>query len=903
MEDKGEDSRRSTKKASVWDEDRNASRGNVSRWEVTPRTATQSKRLKWDQTPLGYIRVEDDLWSGTRMDPGAIWDMEYRDSMRSAEYSEMSLREINMCLPARGYKRYDFHGYAGNGELSVEDLPDVADDEKDFFMPLLEDRGGDEVDVYRGILLVKNGGKRMRMEGLRILRKKEVNRVLEKVLLMAMSLELDDKGKEKVVGLLLSLLDGVDMGKVRYVKEILFVVGSYSYFPSLKRMCMPVLTLVYRCGFGFSVSSIEGDFTSKEPYVREVVGSVVGTFIDHFRMEEVNSLLESLAGSRSSEGRRTCIRCATKICEFSGRSRMSYVGPVLKILSKLVKDRSRFIRIDAANAMSYVFKLVGPLRTGQMDEIFCLLKEEASQSGSIEFVSLLNAMSYLCHDSREHSEVVFSLLKTSKEKGIPDLKVFERICDKVGTDDAWKYFDQVSCILFSPKGRESAGLASSICAKMGSDPRVSRKILEYYSDPPNAGLASRIFSRIPRLGFGESEVERYYRSICNALAHDDTTVGLVLPLVSKEFLGQKHTSMLISESLKLLRSPPPDARIRGLKTMGSLAKILSTKELAYCGNILMENIDGDDQETLPFVLKAICSIYNSHRFRPASGIIPSILPILKSKEQKIVTSGVALLHTICMNSPEECEKIGVREWMRISYGLVDSLVSWNKEMRRNATESLGCISRIVGPQEILDILMDGLESEDRHQRTGSSLGISVVGEYNGLFSVLPTLLSDYETPNAFVQQGILRAMCHFFQRTHQASLKYVHSMLPMIEDAMTDEDPSYRSLGMNLIRHIVLNHPPATMDIELAIHLLNLIWANILDPIPTVQQSFDECMESFATVLSSQAMYKYVQQGLFHPSSTVRKRYCTVLEIMEHFDSTTLSQCLSVEEELPELAR
>lgn len=897
-EDK-EEGTRGRRKASVWDEEPGEARGNVSKWEVTPRTATQSKRLKWDQTPLGYIRVEDDAWSRRGMrGPSGVWDRGERGSRTDAVYSEMSLREINMCLPSKGYRRYDLRHESLDEQVQAEDLPDVSGDEKDFFMPALGGSSEAGADVYRGILLVKNGSKRMAAHGFRMLKRMRTSDVVEKVILMAMSLELDDKGKEKVVSLLLFLLKGADIQKMAHVREVLFVLGSYSYFPLLRRQCMTVLALVYRHGLELSVRSIENDFASKEPYIREVVGNVVGTFAEYFGTEEVRGLLGSLAASSCGEVRRTCIRCVVGICEFSGRGVAVHLRGVLDILGRMVVDRSRFIRVDAANAMSYVFRLVSPVRTAQMDDLFGLLRREVSRCGSIEFNPLLRAMSRLCLGSREHSEVVFGLLRHSGEQGVSGLKVYERVCDEIDGNESWEYFDKISGTLFSHVGRENANLVVSICTKMGGDPRVPRRILEYYSDPLNAGLISRIFSRLPGLCLDEGEAEEYYRAICNGLGHDDTTVGLVYPLVSKGFLQQRHGSMLMSETMRLIRSPAVDARVRGFKAMGNLARVLSTKELVQCGNMLVENMGDADQDVQPFVLKALCSVYNCHRFRHASDIVPNILPILKSREPRAVWGAVRLLHTICLNSAEECERIGAKEWMRVSYELVDSLASWNKGVRRDAAESLGCISKIVGPQEVLNILMDNLESEDRNQRAGSSLGISVVGEHNGLFSVLPTVLADYAVPSASVQHGVLKAMCHFFQRTFQESLRYVYSMLPMLEDAMMDEDPSYRCLGMALVRHVVLNHSAATADTRLVMHLLNLVWANVLDPTPAVQQAFDECMESFAAVLSSQAMYKYVVQGLFHPSRAVRERYGSVLQTMERFDSTTLSQCYLVEDEL-----
>lgn len=237
----------------------------------------------------------------------------------------------------------------------------------------------------------------------------------------------------------------------------------------------------------------------------------------------------------------------------------------------------------------------------------------------------------------------------------------------------------------------------------------------------------------------------------------------------------------------------------------------------------------------------------------------------------------------------------MREWLRIAFELANSLTSWSRTTRKKAIEALGHISRVVGPQDVLNILMDTLESEDKHQRTGASLAICVVGEYNGAFSVLPTLLSDYAVPSAVMQQGILKAVGYMFQRIDTMH-SYAYSILPAVEDAMTDEDPGYRSLGLMVIRHMVMGYNAPRIDTELLVHLLNLAWMNILDFTPLVRHSFDECMEAFVTVLSSQVVYKYVLQGLFHPAKAVRERYHDVFEIMKRFDSTTLSQCFLVED-------
>ncbi|KHN68856.1 subunit of U2 snRNP spliceosome [Ordospora colligata] len=878
-----------------WEEKDDLSTRRVSKWEITPRTATQSKRLKWDQTPLGYIKMEEDVWSGEVSRMSARWDTDNARAV-SAVYSEMSTREINMCLPSKGYKRYDVAdaGRDVYDGIEMAGLPEIPVEEKDFFMPIFSLGSESEVNVYKGILLMKNGNKAMCARGLAILKNVDTEIALEAVILMGMSLELDDGDKMKLVEMLKALLEGLDMYKVKCLREILFVLGSYCWINLPRKLLMSTLMMIYANGIEFVISRIESDFSSKDFHIREVVGKVIGTFARCFEMNEVLELLNNMGSSQNVYVRKCCVRAVLGICDMLGNEVSLYLGILLDVLCMLIQDGNRFVKMDAANAMSYVFSVLG-LQISSSDRIFHLLRDEFVNSRNIESEALLKAMSHLCHNNVERSRVVFDFLRASGAIDTGCARIFDKVCLMIDKEDAFEYFCKLLSVMFDRGTKEYENAISAMCVKMCVDSRVTKMILAYYSDPWNVRLVSKIFSNVENLEFDVDDADKYYRCICSAIRQDTVSVKHAHLLTCKRFIEKRHTEMLVSEFIAMLKDPVIDTRIRGLCVLRKIAGILSKAELVLCGNLLMENITDENQDVLSNVLRTICVVYNCHRFRHASDVILGILPVIRTKEQGVTESAVELLYAICVNAPDECAMVSSKEWLRISYELIDVLSSWSRRMRRNVIGCLGCISRIVGPQDILNILMDGLESENRCQRIGASIAIAIVGEYNGFHSVLPTLLADYRIPSVFVQQGIIKAMECFMQRVPDVPWEYIYSMVAVIEDALMDKDPAYRSAGIILVKHVVLNHRKVNTDVVFVTHLLNMVWINILDSTPIVKASFDECMEAFSVVLTSRLLYTYVLGGLLHPSGIVRQRYYEVLAILEHFDSTSLSQSYLLE--------
>jgi splicing factor 3B subunit 1 len=887
---------------SVWDEEeKTAPINKTSRWEITPRTATQSKRLKWDQTPLGLIRVEDDSVHRSR---GAEnrWDKSGSSEGLLLKYAEMPLREINLCLPSRGYRKYNLE--IGQEEilesLAHTDLPEIKSEERDFFSPIFRGENEAEAMAYRGLLLVKNGDSKMRRHGKRMLvRNKSVDDVLEKLVLLCMSLDLEVAEKTRMVELMKEILEA-NRGHLGYRRELMFVLASYADSYPLRKTSLECFGLFFDSRVEPLVEVFEEDISSPEIHIREAVSKVFGAYAVHHGFEGAKALLEALSASTRYETRNTCIRTVISICTFLGKSVLQALDSVLELLSGLLLDMDRLIRVDSCNALSVVFNLIKPYRSTRTSSVFFLLRKQALSAHGTEFDAILRSMSFLCIENKDFAEITYRLLKTVGARSSTEIKVFERICGSIDPEEARGYFKGLLPIAFSQNPEASRPFIVSLCVHMCRHSDISQIILRHYGDPRLVNVISEIFSKARDLDLDDVDAAAYYDSLLAALrSGNEVTLRLLEPLVNKKFLRPNFVQTLVQEGMKWFRNPDPTVRTRGLAVVKELSMFMDRKDVVYCGCILFENLSEPDKHVLSFVLRALCSLYNSHRFKGAGEIVPGILPVLKAGDARTSEAAVALLRSVCANASGECHGISSREWLRIAYELVDVLASWSESTRAGTVETLGLISRFVGPQEILNILMDNLQSGDRHQRTGSALGVSIVAEYNGIFSVLPTLLTDYAIPDTNMKYGILKSVLCIYQRVGDKGRDYVHAIIPLIEDALTDDDPMYRNIGLNVVRSVVSSYRAPVIDTEIIVHLLNLMWINVLDYTPQIRLSFDECIEAMSSVLGSDYLHKYVVQGLFHPARRVRERYQDVFRIMQRSDSTALSAFFLAEERPP----
>merc|ERR1712193_245247 len=86
-----------------------------------------------------------------------------------------------------------------------------------------------------------------------------------------------------------------------------------------------------------------------------------------------------------------------------------------------------------------------------------------------------------------------------------------------------------------------------------------------------------------------------------------------------------------------------------------------------------------------------------------------------------------------------------------------------KGIRRAAVNTFGYIAKAIGPQDVLDVLINNLKVQERQCRVCTSVAIAIVAETCFPFTVIPALLNEYKLPDLNVQNGVLKTFSFIFE--------------------------------------------------------------------------------------------------------------------------------------------
>ena len=255
--------------------------------------------------------------------------------------------------------------------------------------------------------------------------------------------------------------------------------------------------------------------------------------------------------------------------------------------------------------------------------------------------------------------------------------------------------------------------------------------------------------------------------------------------------------------------------------------------------------------------------------------------------------------------------------------------------------TFGYISKAIGPQDIIEILLNNLRVQERQNRICTTVAIAIVAEQCSPFTVLAHLLNEYRVPELNVQNGILKSLSFLFEYIHNESSNflYVFPTLSLLQDALSDRDLVHRQTACSTIKvralfccrlrlttkcfanlhfaqhlslglishynhmlslhvfcqfgHVLIPHTATFRgSVQDALqHLLNLVWPNLLETSPHLVQAVNEAIDSLRCSLGSPIIFQYLLQGLFHPARRVRTIYWRIYNnlYLGNQDSLTMS--------------
>merc|ERR1712072_1649941 len=312
--------------------------------------------------------------------------------------------------------------------------------------------------------------------------------------------------------------------------------------------------------------------------------------------------------------------------------------------------------------------------------------------------------------------------------------------------------------------------------------------------------------------------------------------------------------------------------------------------LGHLGLFLYEYLGEEYPEVLGSILGALKAIANvigmTKMTPPIKDLLPRLAPILKNRHEKVQENSIDLVGRI---ADRGAEYVSAREWMRICFELLELLKAHKKAIRRATVNTFGYIAKAIGPHDVLATLLNNLKVQERQNRVCTTVAIAIVAETCSPFTVLPGLMNEYRVPELNVQNGVLKALSFLFEYIGEMGKDYVYSVIPLLEDALTDRDLVHRQTAASAVKHLALGVQGLGCE-DAVFHMLNYVWPNIFEPSPHVINAVTEAIEAFAVALGPGYVLNYVLQGLYHPARRVREVYWKIYNTLYIYGADALTQ-------------
>ncbi|KAK8934348.1 hypothetical protein KSP39_PZI014454 [Platanthera zijinensis] len=196
-------------------------------------------------------------------------------------------------------------------------------------------------------------------------------------------------------------------------------------------------------------------------------------------------------------------------------------------------------------------------------------------------------------------------------------------------------------------------------------------------------------------------------------------------------------------------------------------------------------------------------------------------------------------------------------------------------LRRAGMNTIGYIAKVIGPWDVLEIILLNLHLQGRQNRDCTALAIAIVAETCLLFTVLPALMNEYRVLDLNVQRGVLQSLYFLFESIGAKGKDYIYAVTPLLADALTDRDLVHRQIAVSALKHLALGVAGLSRE-DVFVHLLNHVWPNIFETSPLVIDAVMEAIDGLRVALGPAVILNYCLQGLFHPARKVREVYWKV---------------------------
>jgi splicing factor 3B subunit 1 len=804
------------------------------------------------------------------------------------------------------------------------DLPDLRVGDKAFFEALMTEADpktltkaeANERLILECLLKIKNGLPIQRKFGLRLLTEKArefgPKALFDKILPMLMTTSLEDQERHLLVKVIDRVLYKLDDLVRPFVRNILIVIEPLlideDYYARVEGREI-ISNLAKAAGLPTMIVNMRGDIDNPDEYVRNTTARAFSVVASALGVHAILPFLKAVCLSKKSwQARHTGIKIVQQIAILVGCAVLPHLKGLVDIVKHGVDDDQTKVRTITALALSALAEASAPYGIEAFQPVIVPLVEGIKKHRGKPLAAFLKAVGYLIPltDPQRASELtgdvmpilIREFLSPDEEMKKIVLKVIKQSVATDGVAPAYvrkeimpEFFRSLwvrRMALDRRNYRQLVDTTVELTKKVGAAEVVGIIIdgLKDDSEPFRTMVVETIERVVQELGVSELTKDLEARlmdglifSFFNQVSEENTTMlngfGTIVNALGRRC--RPYISQICGTLRYRLGTKSPLVRQQSADLIARIAPVLSEcgeeKLLSQLGQYLYEYLGEEFPDALGSILgalKAIVNVVGMERMNPPiKDLLPRLTPILRNRHEKVQENCIDLVGRI---ADRGAEYVSSKEWMRISFELLELLRAHKKAIRRASVNTFGYIARAIGPQEVLITLLNNLRVQERNSRVCTCIAIAIVAETCGPYTVLPALMNEYRVPEQNVQNGVLKSLSFMFEYIGEVGKDYVYAITALLEDAFIDRDVYHRQIGAGVLKHMCLGSPG--MDRQDAfLHLFNYLFPNIFEVSPHICTAVTEAVDAMRIAIGPTSVLLYLLQGLFHPARKVREVY------------------------------
>lgn len=308
--------------------------------------------------------------------------------------------------------------------------------------------------------------------------------------------------------------------------------------------------------------------------------------------------------------------------------------------------------------------------------------------------------------------------------------------------------------------------------------------------------------------------------------------------------------------------------------------------VGYLGTILVDGMDNKSIKIKNYFLKSLCQIVKifpaNYCIPPIEEIFANIYPLFKNN--KIMSkSGFINLLSLIMN--RKIPFIPKKDLILLCSVLVNMQKNHNIQNRKVSLKIINQISKIYGPNEIVDFLIDSLEKSNGIFRLSIIITLVNLAYNQNLQLILPKLYQQYLTTKFQPVPNIIKSLIYILEHIESIKLlNYGNSIGIILETEMFIRKSNNNPLLFLLIGKFIEKLQFSGLETKLVLVFKFLI-TNFLKSSGLILRYLFFAFEKLLSILNPIIWWKPLFQGLIHRKRKIRilyKKFQKLIDIKQN---------------------